>query len=221
MSVQIINLVKKIRRTTVLDNISCSLNPGVVYTIRGENGSGKTMLLRAIAGLIRPTSGKVLIDGQELKKDIEFPPSIGLLVDSPSFLPKYTGLQNLSLLASIKSLISTDEVKQALELVGLDPLDKRPYGKYSLGMKKRLAIACATMEKPRIVLLDEPFNALDESGVIMAKEIIESVRREGRLIVVASHDATEFGEMEEMRLIMHHGRLIDSVNMKPHASGNA
>ncbi|WP_449314565.1 ABC transporter ATP-binding protein [Rubneribacter sp.] len=221
MSVQIINLVKKIRRTTVLDNISCSLNPGVVYTIRGENGSGKTMLLRAIAGLIRPTSGKVLIDGQELKKDIEFPPSIGLLVDSPSFLPKYTGLQNLSLLASIKSLISTDEVKQALELVGLDPLDKRPYGKYSLGMKKRLAIACATMEKPRIVLLDEPFNALDESGVIMAKEIIESVRREGRLIVVASHDATELGEMEEMRLIMHHGRLIDSVNMKPHASGNA
>ena len=88
-------------------------------------------------------------------------------------------------------------------------------------MKKRLAIACATMEKPRIVLLDEPFNALDESGVIMAKEIIESVRREGRLIVVASHDATELGEMEEMRLIMHHGRLIDSVNMKPHASGNA
>ena len=128
MSVQIINLVKKIRRTTVLDNISCSLNPGVVYTIRGENGSGKTMLLRAIAGLIRPTSGKVLIDGQEMKKDIEFPPSIGLLVDSPSFLPKYTGLQNLSLLASIKSLISTDEVKQALELVGLDPLDKRPMG---------------------------------------------------------------------------------------------
>ena len=179
------------------------------------------MLLRAIAGLIRPTSGKVLIDGQELKKDIEFPPSIGLLVDSPSFLPKYTGLQNLSLLASIKSLISTDEVKQALELVGLDPLDKRPYGKYSLGMKKRLAIACATMEKPRIVLLDEPFNALDESGVMMAKEIIESVRREGRLIVVASHDATELGEMEEMRLIMHHGRLIDSVNMKPRASGNA
>ena len=133
------------------------------------NGSGKTMLMRAISGLILPTSGKVYINDKELGRHISFPPSIGILIENPSFISNYTGFKNLKILASIQNRISDDEIRDAIRKVGLDPDDKRTFKKYSLGMKQRLGIAAAIMERPDIVILDEPINALDEAGAGLIK----------------------------------------------------
>ncbi|MDD4700188.1 MAG: ATP-binding cassette domain-containing protein, partial [Oscillospiraceae bacterium] len=165
MYIGIENLTKTIKGATVLKNITVKFESGRVYGLKGKNGSGKTMLMRTICGLIRPTEGTVNIDGAILGKDISFPPSIGVLIENPAFISKYTGFKNLNILASIQNTINDLDIKQALFDVGLEPDDKRVYRKYSLGMKQRLGIACALMELPDIVLLDEPINALDENGV--------------------------------------------------------
>jgi ABC-2 type transport system ATP-binding protein len=215
MSIEANHLSKKIGKNTVLNDVSCRFDPGRLHVLKGLNGSGKTMLLRALAGLIHLDSGQVLIDGKVLKKDIEFPPSIGLLVDSPSFIARFTGFQNLNMLASIKSLIGPQEIRQVIERVGLDPSDSRPYSKYSLGMKKRLGIACATMENPQIVILDEPFNALDQRGIDMAIEIISSIKDDNRTIIVASHGEDELADIEDTRIILEHGRIMSDSQTAP------
>ncbi len=206
MIVEVEAYTKTIKKATVLDSITLSLRSGLVYGIRGENGSGKTMLLRALSGLIRADSGRVVIDGKTLKKDIEFPNSMGLLVNGPSFIGAYTGLQNLKILASIKQVVGCADIEQALHAVGLDPDDKRPYSKYSLGMKQRLGIACAVMEHPDLVLLDEPFNALDAQGIELAKAIISAERERGALVVVATHDKGELEGIEDISIMMKDGK---------------
>lgn len=155
---------KSFKSAEVLKNINLTLESGKVIGLKGKNGSGKTMLMRAISGLILPTSGKVYINDKELGRHISFPPSIGILIENPSFISNYTGFKNLKILASIQNRISDDEIRDAIRKVGLDPDDKRTFKKYSLGMKQRLGIAAAIMERPDIVILDEPINALDEAG---------------------------------------------------------
>ena len=160
----------------------------MVYGLQGPNGSGKTMLLRLIAGLIRPTSGCVMVDGKRLGEDMDFPDSMGLLLENPVFLPGYTGYKNLELLASIRGKADGEQIRKTVLDVGLAPEDKRKYRKYSLGMKQRLGIAAAIMETPDLILLDEPTNALDADGM---EEICRLIRRErdrGALVVVACHD---------------------------------
>lgn len=191
MLLKVENLSKDIKGSRVLDHIDLSLRDGRVYGFRGINGSGKTMLMRAICGLIRPTEGQVVIDGQVIGKDVSFPPSVGILIENPAFISKYTGFHNLKALAMIQHLIDDQAVRDALECVGLEPEDKRTYKKYSLGMKQRLGIAAAIMEKPKLILLDEPFNALDEKGIALVKEILMKKREEGALIVLACHDIQE------------------------------
>lgn len=217
MNIEVLNYTKTIKKAKVLDDITLSFRSGLVYGLRGENGSGKTMLLRAIAGLIRPDFGSVSIDGKMLKKDIEFPDSIGLLISSPSFIDKYTGFQNLDILASIKQVITSADVERAMRLVGLDPSDKRHYSKYSSGMRQRLGIACAVMEHPEILLLDEPFNALDESGIDLVKNIIQSEKSDGRVIIAATHDKGELEGIEDVSIVMEGGRVSDVV-MRPASS---
>lgn len=208
MQIKINNLTKKIHGTTVLDNISLEFNSNKIYGLSGKNGSGKTMLMRAISGLIRPTTGEIIIGDGILGKDFSFPPSIGVLIENPSFIPKYTGFKNLKLLASIQNKISDSEIKQTLNDVGLNPNDKRPYRKYSLGMKQRLGIACAIMERPEIILLDGPINALDESGVALIKELLLRFR-DNSIIIISCHDREELEYLSDEIFVMSEGRIIE------------
>lgn len=190
MKIQVKNASKIIRGIDILKNVELELESGRIYGLQGPNGGGKTMLMRLISGLIRPTSGQVWIDGKLLGKDMDFPPSLGLLLENPAFLPGYTGLRNLELLAQLQGRVSTEQIRQTISDVGLTPEDKRKYRKYSLGMKQRLGIAAAIMEQPELILLDEPTNALDESGVAQIVELIRRERNRGALIIMSCHDAT-------------------------------
>lgn len=189
MKIQVKNATKYIRGSLILQNVDLELEGGKVYGLQGPNGGGKTMLMRLICGLIRPTEGQVIIDGKQLGKDMDFPLSLGLLIENPAFLPGYTGLQNLELLARLQGKVQTEQIRQTIADVGLEPNDKRKYRKYSLGMKQRLGIAAAIMERPELIVLDEPTNALDEKGVARIMELIRRERDRGALIIMACHDA--------------------------------
>lgn len=189
MKIEVKNATKYIRGTLILKDVNLELEGGKVYGLQGPNGGGKTMLMRLIGGLIRATKGQVLIDGKQLGKELDFPPSIGLLIENPAFLPGYTGLKNLQLLAQLQNRVGEQEIRTAIADVGLVPDDKRKFRKYSLGMKQRLGIAAAIMEAPELILLDEPTNALDEKGVAQIMELIRRERDRGALIILACHDA--------------------------------
>lgn len=187
-AVEISNMSKIIKGKNILSHINLSLDSGEGYGLYGHNGSGKSMLLRAIAGLIHPTEGTVTVFGKKIGEDISFPESLGLIIESVGFWPYYTGFENLKTLASIKNTISDVDIKLAIERVGLDPDDKRTYSKYSLGMKQRLGIAQAIMEKPGLILLDEPTNALDEDGVELVRAVVREEIDRGATVLIASHN---------------------------------
>lgn len=211
MKIEICNYSKKIRGAMVLSNINLTLESGNIYGFRGTNGSGKTMLMRAIAGLILPTTGKVVIDGKEIGKDISFPESMGLLLEYPSFVNSYSGLKNLEMIASIKKKASVDDVKDCIRRVGLDPNDRKPFRKYSLGMKQKLGLACAIMEKPELLILDEPFNALDEKGIAVIKTIIEDFRDNGALIIMSCHDKEELNNISDVIIDIYEGKITNEL----------
>ena len=191
MYIEVKNVTKKIGSNTVLSGINVGMNTGKIYGLKGKNGSGKTMLMRIISGLITATEGEVVLGGKILGKDMSFPESIGLLIENPAFLPSYSGFDNLKMIASIKNIISDEEIKAVIERVGLDPEDKKKYKKYSLGMKQKLGIACAIMEKPDIIILDEPVNAVDEEGVKIIREILDELKKEDKVVILACHDKEE------------------------------
>lgn len=172
MKIVVENVTKVIRGVKVLDNISLEFHSGEITGLKGINGSGKTMLLRTICGLIRPTSGCVKINNFVLKKDMDFPESIGILIDSPTFLENYSAYDNLKYLASIKNTVSDHEIRSLLREVDLLEAMHKKYRYFSLGMKQRLGIAAAVIEHPDIILIDEPTNALDNKGVEMVKHIL-------------------------------------------------
>ena len=207
--IEIKNYTKVIRGATVLKNINLTLESGKIYGLWGKNGSGKTMLMRAICGLILPTEGYVSIDGEQLGGKKSFPKSVGALIENPAFLDSKTGLENLLLLAEIKGKATKDDVAGALEKVGLEPHDRRKYRKYSLGMKQRLGIAAAIMEGPEILLLDEPFNALDPSGAEMAAEIIKEFKEKGVTVVIACHDRDEIENLADEIIMVERGAAVD------------
>ena len=183
--IKIENLVKTIKGNKVIDNITLTLTSPKIVGFKGINGSGKTMLMRLICGLIKPTEGKITINGKVLHKDISFPESIGVLIENPAFLDGYSGFENLKMLASIKNIVKDYQIKDIIRAVGLNPDDKKHYKKYSLGMKQRLGIACALMESPDIIILDEPTNALDSDGITTVKELIVQKREEGALVIIS------------------------------------
>lgn len=210
--IEIKNYTKVIRGATVLKNINLTLESGKIYGLWGKNGSGKTMLMRAICGLILPTEGYVSIDGERLGGKNSFPKSVGALIENPAFLDSKTGFENLLLLAKIKGEATKDDVVKALEKVGLEPHDRRKYRKYSLGMKQRLGIAAAIMEDPEILLLDEPFNALDPSGMEMAAEIIKEFKEKGATVVIACHDREELDNLADEIIRLDRGEIIGEEN---------
>jgi len=207
MKVKINDLSKNIKRVPILVNMNLELEGGKIYGLKGKNGSGKTMLMRAICGLIIPTSGTIEINNEKLGKDISFPRSIGVLIENPSFISNYTGLKNLQVLASIQKRIGDEDIKKSLKDVGLDPNDKRTYKKYSLGMKQRLGIAAAIMEKPEIVILDDPINALDESGAELVRGILWKLRDSGSAIILACHDAEELKFLSDEIYTISEGKI--------------
>lgn len=209
MKIEIKNLEKKIQKAAVLEGINLSLTGGHIYGLRGKNGCGKTMLMRCIAGLIRPTKGEVLIDGKPLHKKLDFPPSMGILLENPSFLDDFSGFENLMMLARIQKQADKKMVRSTLQAVGLDPDDKKKYKKYSLGMKQRLGIAGAILGEPDLILLDEPINAIDESGVGEIRDTLLGLRKKGKLLIVACHDREELELLADTIFIMSHGKVVD------------
>lgn len=205
MNIQVEHATKYIKSALILSDVNIRLEGGKIYGLQGPNGGGKTMLMRLLCGLIRPTEGQVLIDGKRLGTDMDFPDSLGLLIENPAFLPNYTGLQNLRLLAQLRNKADEAQLNQTLLDVGLDPKDKRKYRKYSLGMKQRLGIAAAVMEQPELILLDEPTNALDANGVDQICRLIRRERDRGALIVLACHDADILESLSDEIFYIHDG----------------
>lgn len=189
--VQIINVSKQFKQEAVLKNVSVNFEKGKVHGIIGKNGSGKTVLLKIICGLLKPTSGQVIVDGKEIGKDIDYPDNVGIIIEAPGFLPYSSGYRNLEYLASLKNIIKRDGIEQAMRRVGLDPSMKKGVGKYSLGMKQRLGLAQAIMEDPDILILDEPMNGLDKQGIQEMHRLFSGLREQGKTILLVSHSSED------------------------------
>lgn len=207
--IQLNNVTKVFKKNTVLDNISYTFEEGKIYGLYGENGSGKTMLLRAVAGLIIPTSGEVLIDGKVLHKDISFPENTGIVIEHMTLLPKFTALENLKMLGKINGRATEEDMKEALVRVGLDPESDKKIEKFSLGMNQRLNIAQAIFEKQNVILLDEPTNALDEDGSKRIHAILKEERERGALVIMATHHKEDLTEICDVKLRVSNGRIIE------------
>ena len=208
MKVTLHEVSKTIKGITVLDRISLELEGGNVYGVQGKNGCGKTMLMRTICGLIRPTSGSIFLNDEILGKDISFPRSVGVLIENPSFLNGYTGFQNLKMLSDLRDHLPSEKICDTLSRVGLDPADKRVYRKYSLGMKQKLGIAAAVMGDPEFVILDEPINAIDETGVQNVRDILHDLKKKGSVIIIACHDREELEQLSDQIFKIEAGRII-------------
>lgn len=208
MILELRNITKTIKGVTVIDNISITMQGGRVYGFQGKNGSGKTMLMRLVCGLIKPTIGQIIIDGEILGEDISFPRSVGVLIENPSFLPEYTALKNLKLLSDLRGHLSNKELRQVLSDVGLDPDDKRKYRSFSLGMKQKLGIAAAVMGEPALVILDEPINAVDDAGVENIRRILNNLKKKGSLVIVACHDREELELISDEIIRIDAGRIV-------------
>lgn len=185
--VKIENVTKIYGKQTVLNNVSLTCEKGKIYGLVGRNGSGKTVLLKCICGLIQPTHGVVRVWGKQIGKDVDFAEDTGFIIEEPGFLPKESALANLKYLASIRGKIGNQEIVKSIETVGLDPFLKKPVGKYSMGMRQRLGIAQAIMEKPDLLILDEPMNGLDNQGVEDIRSVLLSLKETGVTIILASH----------------------------------
>ena len=186
-TVHVHNISKKFKNKTIFENLDLTLEGGKIYGVVGYNGSGKTVLLKCLCGLESVSSGRIEVDGQVLGRDLQFPPSLGLILETPGFLEGYSGFDNLKQLALIKGLIDDDTIRHHLALVGLDPVSRQKVKHYSLGMKQKLALAQGFMESPEIILLDEPMNGLDKQSVNRIRQLLLDYRAEGRLILIASH----------------------------------
>lgn len=215
MKIEIKELTKVLSGNKVVDNVNINMESGKVYGLCGYNGCGKTMLMRLIAGLIIPTRGFVSYDGKILGKHIDFPPSIGILIENPMFLNSRSGFDNLKLLASIKGKADQKAISDAIRKVGLDPDDKKKYRKYSLGMKQRLGIATAIMESPDLIILDEPTNALDSNGVELTQKLIRKECERGALIIMTCHDREILENVCDVIYTIEHGQIIDERSIKP------
>ncbi len=207
MKITVRNLTKKIKDSEVLSDINLVFESGNVYGLCGENGSGKTMLMRAICGLILPSKGEVDIDGEIIGKDIDFPRSIGVLIENPAFVSNMTAIDNLLLLGSIRGEVNIGQIREYLRKINLDPDSKKKYRKFSLGMKQRLGIAAAFFEEQNIIILDEPYNALDENSVNSLNDMIMDAKRRGAIVLISSHNGTLLNEISDIIYRMRDGKI--------------
>lgn len=212
--IQLQNVTKRIKENTVLDNVSYTFKSGFVYGLYGQNGSGKTMLLRAISGLINLDSGSIFIDGEKLHDKIEFPPETGIVIENMELLPECSAKRNLQMLAKIKNIADEKDIIFSLERVVLDPDSDKKVKKFSLGMKQRLNIAQAIFENQKIILLDEPTNALDEDAVQLIYKIIREEKSRGATIIVATHHKEDLKEVCDVILKIAEGKIVEENENK-------
>ena len=189
--IQIQGLSLSIKKTEILKNISVTFDNGEIHGLIGRNGSGKTMLMKCICGFVRPTSGAVHVAGKLIGKDCDFPESVGIIIETPGFIPYYSGYRNLKLLADLNKKIGKEEIRNTMQRVGLDPDLKRHVRKYSLGMRQRLGLAQAIMENPDLLILDEPMNGLDKEGVADMRKYLLDLKAQGKTILIASHSSED------------------------------
>lgn len=206
--IQVESLTKTFGKTTVLDNITVSFQKGQITGLIGRNGSGKTMLLKCIVGFVPATSGKILVNGQVIGKDVDVPHNVGVIIEAPGFLPNYSGYSNLKFLATVNKKIGKEQIVRTIERVGLDPDSKKHVGKYSLGMRQRLGLAQALMEEPDILILDEPMNGLDNNGVEDIRRLLLDLKQEGKTIVIASHGKEDIQILCDTVYELDHGKIL-------------
>lgn len=195
IAISVRNVCKDFGQVRVLKSVSRDFEAGKIHGIVGNNGSGKTVLMKCICGFLLPTEGMVLVNGKRVGKDVDFPSDLGIIIETPGFLPNITGVKNLEILASLNKKIGLADIADSIRRVGLDPQSKTPVGKYSLGMRQRLGIAQAIMENPSLLILDEPMNGLDKHGVAEMRKLIKGLKNEGKTILLASHNQGDIDEL--------------------------
>lgn len=195
IAISVRNVCKDFGQVHVLKSVSRDFEAGKIHGIVGNNGSGKTVLMKCICGFLLPTEGMVLVNGKRVGKDVDFPSDLGIIIETPGFLPNITGVKNLEILASLNKKIGLADIADSIRRVGLDPQSKTPVGKYSLGMRQRLGIAQAIMENPSLLILDEPMNGLDKHGVAEMRKLIKGLKNEGKTILLASHNQGDIDEL--------------------------
>lgn len=195
IAISVRNVCKDFGQVRVLKSVSRDFEARKIHGIVGNNGSGKTVLMKCICGFLLPTEGMVLVNGKRVGKDVDFPSDLGIIIETPGFLPNITGVKNLEILASLNKKIGLADIADSIRRVGLDPQSKTPVGKYSLGMRQRLGIAQAIMENPSLLILDEPMNGLDKHGVAEMRKLIKGLKNEGKTILLASHNQGDIDEL--------------------------
>ena len=206
--IRVENVTKIFGDTIALDRINLSFAKGSIYGIIGRNGSGKTVLFKTMIGYLKPTAGRVVVGDKEIGKDMDFAENMGIIIENPGFLSRYTGYENLAYLASIRKRIGKEQIRATMERVGLDPDSRKKVGKYSLGMRQRLGIAQAIMEDPEILILDEPMNGLDRQGVEDVRHILLELKAEGKTILLASHHKEDIDVLCDTVYELDQGRLV-------------
>lgn len=189
--IEVVDVNLTLQKTEILKNISINLENGKIHGLIGRNGSGKTMLMKCICGFVKPTSGEITVGGKRIGKDCDFPDNTGIIIETPGFIPYYSGYRNLKLLADLRKKITREDIKNTMKTVGLDPELRLHVRKYSLGMRQRLGLAQAIMENPDLLILDEPMNGLDKDGVKDMRQYLLDLKEQGKTILIASHSAED------------------------------
>lgn len=189
------HVAKSFGKERVLKDVNLVIPPGKILGVVGNNGSGKTVLMKCICGFMRADKGTIWVNKKRVGKDCDFPDSLGIIIETPGFIPDISGYHNLKILASLKGRIGKKEIMESLVRVGLEPAAKKPVSKYSLGMRQRLGIAQAIMEEPDALILDEPFNGLDKAGAAQMRGLFKELKRQGKSILLASHNAQDIEEL--------------------------
>ena len=195
IAIKVENVSKDFAQERVLRSVTREFESGLIHGIVGNNGSGKTVLMKCVCGFLIPSEGKIYVEGKLVGRDVDFPKNLGLIIETPGFLPQLSGAKNLEILASLNKKIGLEQIAASIRRVGLDPGLKKPVGKYSLGMRQRLGIAQAIMENPKLLVLDEPLNGLDKHGAAEMRELLKGLKHEGKTILLASHNQQDIDEL--------------------------
>lgn len=207
--IEVSDVTKQFKNVTVLDRVSLTVEKGSICGLTGNNGSGKTVLMKVICGFILPEFGSVSVRGKQIGRDCDFPENVGIIIETPNFSPFLSGFGNLKSLAAIRKKIDDDKVRRTMELVGLDPASRKWVSKYSLGMRQRLGIAQAIMEDQDLLILDEPMNGLDKQGVADVRELLLKMKEEGKTILLASHNAQDIEVLCDKVCEMDSGKVVE------------
>lgn len=209
MKIKVCNLSKKIKKNTILDCINLRFNEGNIYGLVGRNGSGKSVLLKIICGLYKPTTGEVLFDDKNYSKSNLYCPNLRALIESPAFFPELTGFENLKLLAKIQNKIGNQEIIDTLRKVNLYEEKDKKFAEYSLGMKQKLGIAQVLMEDPKILILDEPFNGIEEESVKKIIDILKKEVKKGKIIILSTHIKEDLNKLADKIYVLDNGKIND------------